>query len=48
MKMCLHETHNRDRAGEHFSDMLLIKNGLKHGNALSPLPFNFALDYTIK
>jgi hypothetical protein len=47
MKMCLHDTENRDRAGEHFSDMLLIKNGLKHGDALSQLPFNFALEYTI-
>jgi hypothetical protein len=48
VKMCLHETYNRDRADEHFSDMLLIKNGLKHGDALLPLPFNFALEYTIK
>ena len=47
MKMCLDETHNRDRAGEHFSDMLLFKNVLKHRDALSPLPFNFALEYTI-
>lgn len=46
--MCLHETHNRDGAGEHFSDMLLIKKGLKHGDVLSPLPFNFALEYIIK
>ena len=48
MKMCLHETHNRAWAGEHFSDVLLIKNDLKHGDALSPLAFNFALEYTIR
>jgi hypothetical protein len=48
MKMFLNETRNRYRTGQHFSDMLLIKNGLKHGDALSPLPFNFALEYAIK
>jgi len=30
------------------SDMFPIRNGLKQGNALSPLLFNFALDYTIR
>jgi len=28
--------------------MFPIRNGLKQGNALSPLLFNFALDYTIR
>jgi len=28
--------------------MLHIRNGLKKGDALSPLLFNFALDYTIR
>jgi len=28
--------------------MLRIRNGLKQGNALSPLLFNFALDYAIR
>jgi len=29
-------------------DMLPIKNGLKQGNALFPLIFNFALEYAIR
>jgi retron-type reverse transcriptase len=28
--------------------MFPIRNGLKQGDALSPLLFNFALDYTIR
>jgi hypothetical protein len=28
--------------------MLPVRNVLKHGDALSPLPFNFALEYTIR
>ena len=30
------------------SDMFLIKNCLKQGDALSPLLFNFALEYAIR
>jgi hypothetical protein len=30
------------------SDMLHIKNVLKQGDALSPLLFSFALEYTIR
>jgi hypothetical protein len=30
------------------SDSFPIQNGLKQGDALSPLLFNFALDYAIK
>jgi len=29
------------------SDMFPIRNGLKEGDALSPLLYNFALDYAI-
>jgi len=28
--------------------MFHVKNGLKQGDALSPLPFNFALKYAIR
>ena len=30
------------------SDMFPIRNGLKKGDALSPLRFNFALEYAIR
>jgi len=33
---------------KNLSDMLPIRNGLKQGNVLSPLLFNFALKYVIR
>jgi hypothetical protein len=47
-KMCLNETCRTDHVGKHFSDAFSIKNGLKRGDSLSPLVFNFALDYVIR
>jgi hypothetical protein len=35
------------RLGKHLSDNFHIQNGLKQGDALSPLLFNFALEYAI-
>ena len=46
--MCLTETYRRDRVGKNLSDMFRIRNGLKQGDVLSPLLFNFALEYVIK
>jgi retron-type reverse transcriptase len=46
--MCLNETYNKVRIGKHFSDSFPIQNGLKQGDALSPLLFNFVLDYAIR
>jgi hypothetical protein len=46
--MCLNETYSSDRVGKHLSDMLRIKNGLKQGNYLLPLVFNFVLEYCIR
>jgi len=43
IKMCLYDTYRRVRVGKHMSVMFAIWNGLKQGDALSPLPFNFAL-----
>jgi len=34
--------------GQNLSEMFPIRNGLKQGDALSPLLFNFALEYAIK
>jgi hypothetical protein len=42
------ETYSRVRVGKHLSDTFPIKNGLKQGAALSPLRFNFALEYAIR
>jgi hypothetical protein len=47
-KMCLNETHSKDRIGKHLSDSFPIQNVLKQGDALSPLLFNFALEYAIR
>jgi len=41
IKMCLNGTYSRVCVGKHLSDMFPIKNGLKQGDALLPLLFNF-------
>jgi hypothetical protein len=46
--MCLNETYSRVRLGKLLSDTFPIKNGLKQGDALSPLLFKFALEYAIR
>ena len=48
IKMCLNEPYSRVRVGKHLSDTLPIRNGLKQGDALSPLLFNFVLEYAIR
>ena len=48
IKMCLTETYSRVWVGENLSDIFPIRNGLKQGDALSPLLFNFALEYAIR
>ena len=48
IRMCLTETYSRVRVGKNLSDMFPIRNGLKQGDALTPLLFNFALEYTIR
>jgi hypothetical protein len=40
IKMCLNETCGKVRVGKFLSDKFPIQNGLKQGNALSPLLFN--------
>jgi hypothetical protein len=48
IKMFLNETYRRVWVVKHLSDMFPIKNGLKQGDDLSPLVFNFVLLYTIR
>ena len=48
IKMCLTETYSRVREGKNLSDTFPARNGLKQGDALSPLLFNFALGYAIR
>ena len=42
MKMSLTGTYSRVRVGKNVSDRFPIRNGLKPGDALSPMFFNFA------
>ena len=46
--MSLTETYGRVRVGKNVSDRLPIRNGLKQGDALTSLLFNFALEYAIR
>ncbi|KAJ4443774.1 hypothetical protein ANN_05552 [Periplaneta americana] len=48
IKMCLSETYSRVRIGQILSYAFPIHCGLKQGDALSPLLFNFALEYVIR
>jgi hypothetical protein len=46
--MCLNETYSKVHIGKHLSDSFPIQTGIKQGGVLSPLLFNFALEYTIR
>jgi F0F1-type ATP synthase alpha subunit len=48
IKVCLNEAISEVRIDKHLSDSFPIHIGLKQGDALSPLLFNFALEYAIK
>jgi len=47
VKMCLNDPIRRLRIGNNMSDSFKIRNELNQGDALSPLLFNFALEYAI-
>jgi hypothetical protein len=47
-KICLNETYTEVRIGEHLPENFPIKNGLKQGDALTPLLFDFGLEYAIR
>jgi hypothetical protein len=44
IKMCLNEKYSGVWVGKNLSYMFPIRNGLKQGDALLPLFFNFALE----
>jgi hypothetical protein len=46
--MCLNETYSKVRIGTYLPDNFPIQNGLKQGDALSPLLFNFVLEHAIR
>jgi hypothetical protein len=46
--MCLNETYSKVHIGKHLSDNFPIQDGLKQGNALLSLLFNFASEYAIR
>jgi hypothetical protein len=48
IKTCLRETYSRVRVSKHLSEMFPVKNGLRRGDALSLLLFNFAVEYAIR
>ena len=47
IKMCLTEMCSSVRAGKHLCEVFPIRNGLKKGDALSPLLVNFVLEHDI-
>ena len=46
--MSLTETYSRVRVGKNVCDRFHIRNGLKQGDALSPMLLSFALEYAIR
>jgi hypothetical protein len=48
IKLYLHETYSKVHIGKHLFQMCPVQNGLKHGDDLSPLLPNFALEYIVR
>jgi len=46
--MCLNETYSRVQVGKNLTDVFPSRNGLKQGDALSPLLFNSVLEHAIR
>jgi hypothetical protein len=48
IKVCLNEAYSKVQIGKNLLDAFSVHNGLKQGDALSPLLFSFALEYAIR
>jgi hypothetical protein len=48
IEMFLSEMYSKVYIGKHLSDNFPVQNGLKQGDALLPLLFNFTLEYSIR
>jgi hypothetical protein len=48
IKMCLNEANSKVRISKYWSANSPTQNGLKQGDDLLPLLFNFALEYAIR
>jgi len=48
IKISLTGTYRKVRVGKNVSDRFPLRNGLKKGDALTPMLFNFALEYAIR
>jgi hypothetical protein len=48
IKACLNKSYSPVWVGKHLPDMFSINNGLKQGDVITLLLFNFALDYAIR
>jgi len=48
IKVCLNKTYSKVHIGKNLSDAFPVYNGLKQGDALSPLLWNFALKYAVR
>jgi hypothetical protein len=48
IKMCLNKTYSKVNIGKCLSDNFPIQSGLKQGDALLLLLFNYALEYAIR
>jgi hypothetical protein len=48
IKTCLNKTCSKVHIGKNLSDAFPVQNGLKQGNGLSALLFNFSLEYATR
>jgi hypothetical protein len=48
IKMCLNETRSKVCIGKNLADAFSIQSGMKQGDTLLQLLFNFALEYAIR